>query len=372
MKRVRTPLAVACVFILAVMVTKLSTNSVVVAATAGQGTPNTVNGIPVIRMVNFNPGSVPSPDNPIPKWQGIANYLAGQNVELLLLQEPAKRELDAIQSAFASQFPYMTYIKSRSGGELNPILSRYPFIEGSQQEWEINDIKKRVVLSIKVQTPYGILRAVNLHTHGDYQCKDAYNALEPIANPNSQFYNSSNQEFIMAGDFNIKLRSNKPYHHQIASSGSLLLESVCYKNTDYTQRLSQLIRLNYKANCLDVNKCQNVAAGTNENIEMVWSMVNNPIDIYQMWDAPAEIANRFNDANRHPIVFADIGDPNWKMPSSSLKPGDLDNDSDVDVFDYNILMNAFGTTGSPGFHSADINKNGVIDIFDYNELVKQL
>ncbi len=48
---------------------------------------------------------------------------------------------------------------------------------------------------------------------------------------------------------------------------------------------------------------------------------------------------------------------------------DLDNDGDVDIFDYNSLLGDFGKTGAVGFIKADIVRNGAIDIFDYNVLL---
>ncbi|MBI3576603.1 hypothetical protein HY086_01015 [Candidatus Gottesmanbacteria bacterium] len=49
--------------------------------------------------------------------------------------------------------------------------------------------------------------------------------------------------------------------------------------------------------------------------------------------------------------------------------GDIDGNSKVDIFDYNILVGNFSKTGVAGFTSADIDNNGKVDIFDYNILV---
>jgi len=49
-----------------------------------------------------------------------------------------------------------------------------------------------------------------------------------------------------------------------------------------------------------------------------------------------------------------------------LKPGDLNSDTYVDIFDYNLLVANFGKTGT---NIADINHDQVVDIFDYNVLV---
>ncbi len=51
------------------------------------------------------------------------------------------------------------------------------------------------------------------------------------------------------------------------------------------------------------------------------------------------------------------------------KPGDLNRDGRVDIYDYNILVADFGKTGSPGWIPADITKDGKVDIYDYNQLI---
>jgi hypothetical protein len=66
-------------------------------------------------------------------------------------------------------------------------------------------------------------------------------------------------------------------------------------------------------------------------------------------------------------------------PTPASIPGDLTDYEDVagdqvNIWDYNILMQDFGRTGAPGFIPDDMTgehgvPNGVIDIFDYNELL---
>jgi hypothetical protein len=65
------------------------------------------------------------------------------------------------------------------------------------------------------------------------------------------------------------------------------------------------------------------------------------------------------------------GDPPPPSPTQPPggKPGDLDSDGDVDIFDYNQLVTDFGWSGSPGGKPADIDSDGDVDIFDYNILV---
>ena len=55
------------------------------------------------------------------------------------------------------------------------------------------------------------------------------------------------------------------------------------------------------------------------------------------------------------------------LPPPTL-PGDIDGDNDVDIFDYNILIENFGNTNCGNV--ADINSDCKVDIFDYNILVE--
>ncbi len=54
-------------------------------------------------------------------------------------------------------------------------------------------------------------------------------------------------------------------------------------------------------------------------------------------------------------------------PQPSTKPGDLDGNNKVDIFDYNILLTNFGKTGT-GIQG-DLDQNNKVDIFDYNILL---
>jgi hypothetical protein len=61
--------------------------------------------------------------------------------------------------------------------------------------------------------------------------------------------------------------------------------------------------------------------------------------------------------------------PTIPTPTAIPKPGDLNGDGKVDIYDYNILVADFGKTGTPGWIPADIIKDGKVDIYDYNVLV---
>ena len=56
-----------------------------------------------------------------------------------------------------------------------------------------------------------------------------------------------------------------------------------------------------------------------------------------------------------------------KRPPPTL-PGDIDKDGDVDIFDYNLMIENFGKTGCGNV--ADLDNDCDVDIFDYNILVE--
>ena len=57
-----------------------------------------------------------------------------------------------------------------------------------------------------------------------------------------------------------------------------------------------------------------------------------------------------------------------QTPTPVPLPGDLDGDGDVDIFDYNLLIENFGSTSCGNV--ADIDGNCKVDIFDYNLLIE--
>lgn len=59
--------------------------------------------------------------------------------------------------------------------------------------------------------------------------------------------------------------------------------------------------------------------------------------------------------------------PSIVASPSPIKPGDLDGNSKVDIFDYNILLTNFGKAGAGV--QGDLDGNNKVDIFDYNNLL---
>jgi hypothetical protein len=67
------------------------------------------------------------------------------------------------------------------------------------------------------------------------------------------------------------------------------------------------------------------------------------------------------------IAASPIASSSPVVSPSPVKPGDIDGNNKVDIFDYNILLTNFGQTGS-GIQG-DLNGSGKVDIFDYNILL---
>lgn len=57
-----------------------------------------------------------------------------------------------------------------------------------------------------------------------------------------------------------------------------------------------------------------------------------------------------------------------QTPTPVPLPGDVDGDGDVDIFDYNLLIENFGSVDCG--NAADIDGNCKVDIFDYNILIE--
>ncbi len=66
------------------------------------------------------------------------------------------------------------------------------------------------------------------------------------------------------------------------------------------------------------------------------------------------------------LIFSDLS---TALQCGGTNVGDLDNDKDVDIFDYNKMVGDFGKAGAKCFTPADIDGDGDVDIFDYNKLV---
>ena len=83
--------------------------------------------------------------------------------------------------------------------------------------------------------------------------------------------------------------------------------------------------------------------------------------------AAANIGKGAPQERNFTLFFSSAIDPSPTATPPEIR-GDLDQDGDVDIFDYNILIENFGNTNCGNV--ADINSDCKVDIFDYNILVE--
>lgn len=85
-------------------------------------------------------------------------------------------------------------------------------------------------------------------------------------------------------------------------------------------------------------------------------------DIYRIQNMVALLNAAGGDATP-----SSLPSPSVQASSASSKPGDIDGNSKVDIFDYNILLTNFGKSGA-GIQG-DLDGSNKVDIFDYNGLL---
>jgi len=119
---------------------------------------------------------------------------------------------------------------------------------------------------------------------------------------------------------------------------------------------------------------QNGFVVVNPTIEAHVFQFPDPAKNYLLWDSvngPA--ANNSMQINpRQGVFLFNIPAPSSPSPSPSpsapVKPGDTDNNGDIDIFDYNQVVTDFGKTNDPNT-KADLDHDDDVDIFDYNFVV---
>ncbi len=217
----------------------------------------------------------------------------------------------------------------------NMLITRLPILKETYKEYvvdrKIGDGEgQRYFFSVGVETPQGVVRIIVIHTRAG---ESAWGVTE-VAKFAAQLTQAEpDMPSIVLGDFN--------------------------QNSNYIK--SQLGDKKYG---LQINfGCINQANCYSDGIDLLFP--NQKINFMNRCRGSAQ-SNGLIISGPHVPVYATFALVN------PLKPGDLDRNGRVDIFDYNMLLGAFGKTGAPGFHPADILKNGAVDIFDYNEILKAL
>lgn len=134
------------------------------------------------------------------------------------------------------------------------------------------------------------------------------------------------------------------------------IETLQYAINNSTKAAVKTQARNY-LNDLKVNL---IRSGDVERIQNDYS----PSELRQFRNTVADYIERL-DVQLPSPTLTPSGSPS-PTPTLPPLPGDINGDSKVDIFDYNLLIADFGkTTPTP----ADIDGNGKVDIFDYSLLV---
>lgn len=227
------------------------------------------------------------------------------------------------------------------------IISRYPFDPSSQKiTRDIHKVNSRVAQSIIIRdTPIGFVRLSNLHTHIDDPCTNMIKALK-------FFEQFDYQRTILGGDANITFSN---FYGQPEN----LRRPDC-KNYDWSKITNECTEFPYNCKPGD-HACRNSSKCFGD-----YFYLPNPSDfkILTSWT----IGNSYGISDQHPAVIAEIGSRVPIAPPFSI--ADINKDGIVNIFDYNLLLEAFGKAGAHGFDPADIIQNGTVDIYDFNALLQ--
>jgi len=139
-----------------------------------------------------------------------------------------------------------------------------------------------------------------------------------------------------------------------------------YTAVTYDSSLTNGTMILYKNGSI-VSTATNVAPITDDPFVNVgawgwWSVWNGMIDQARIYDYALSSGQILTDMNytspwpTHP--------PTTPMPTGTNLAGDINGDGIVNILDYTLLSNAFGTNNS----SADLNKDGIVNILDYTIL----
>ncbi|MBP7774708.1 hypothetical protein KA078_02855 [Candidatus Woesebacteria bacterium] len=278
---------------------------------AAQSVAHQYDGKPAIKMLTFNTGGIPDqkdPKNTIEfrhqRWRNLARYAKQHGVEVIVLQEV---DYEGLPGTFAEVgYPmYEVHPEGVKAGSVSTmILSKYPFVPNTATFWDLGDDKQRYPNSVYIQTPYGPLRVVNIHTHFKFSCVHAARIFEAYTNPNNPHYSPPGEAIIIAGDFNVFFDKFNP-----VSSRN------CQGTAQEEVRLQNVVPLT-KLACTDTLNCSNTA---NRFIDLFFSLQSSSAQIYQTW-VDISIQYIYNGTQRHPPVVAMVGSSSWNIIPTTPNP----------------------------------------------------
>lgn len=253
--------------------------------------------------------------------------------------------------------------KINSDGFAAGVCSHYPFIENTFREEIIftssNKVQNRVIVCVQIDTPAGIIPVCSTHPRAGSDPPSQFRNMENIVferilpsyvpatippDLRTPYINSLKARLVLTGDMNY------------TPNGTEKFQSTCIRKWPGIKMTEQMGGCGIDQ-VMIVKMNDPFFAHTEPFNRYYLTPIGGYLDHTKAWptDHMGPVFSLIQTAELAPLA---------------LKQGDLDNDGDVDVFDYNILLGKFGATGAPGFHAADIVQNGAVDIFDYNKLVE--
>lgn len=261
------------------------------------------------------------------RMRRLADVIYSEKAEVVYLQEfnGVMPDLEALTArlrelSYEMHSDIVSYEAEKQNQQLL-ILSRYPLDESSKKiTFSIRKGSRSAQSIIARDTPIGSVRLSNLHTH----VLDACSNLESYIR---FFYQFDKNISLLGGDTN-----------------ALLATNGC------ADRITPEIYKDISITCEDAQSCKK------EGIDWFFLPQQSTLVIKRMWS----IGNRGGISDQHPAVVAQVG-----STVSQKKPGDVDKNGVINIYDYNLILGAFDT------NNCTLNLVGTctVDIFDYNQVL---
>jgi len=264
---------------------------------------------PKVKVMTFNTGQNNGALNErYDETLVIAGFVKQQNLEIVALQE---RDFESIavndealfRNAFTEAGYPMNIIQVQEAAyDANIILSKYPFIVGSNGEYAINGNRNKIVQRVAVQTPYGKLWVVNAHTNPTSACGDSFAILDQITNPASPISIPTGEDVVIMGDFSMYLDE---------SGNVTTCESAPQVSTVNT-KLQQ-----FKTACTTAGTCSNRNNPATLQIkDLVITVLSSQTTINSAWEN-IEIKNQ---GDGHPVILGIVESPNFTPAAEPPTP----------------------------------------------------
>ena len=324
--------------------------------------------VPQIKVLTFNTNNTNDPKLRYDKLLILANYLKEHNIEIVGLQErdyQSDTDNDKLvldKALQAAGYPMYTVQVEEIKHEANIIASKYPFVEGSYAEYNVNGGRNRVIQRIAVATPYGKLWVYNTHTNVARACAENLLIFGEILKPGGSFSFPPNEDMILMGDFNDHLVSDGEV------GGCEYPDGVTHMNKALQ---------NFRASCLDMTRCTNISPKQNKKkyIDLIITTKTSPTQIRatihdnQIQDAVS------NDpvGGNHPPVIGLIESPSFKFPTpSEIIPASTPTVSLTPQISVTPILTQ-PATPIPSLattYPIDLDENGSISIEDFLKFVE--